>query len=287
MKSMTRYMIPMLLLILSFGCQSTEEGANGVADTYLAAKEILNVQYGEKPDQLMDVYLPAGRNEDTKVFILIHGGGWTGGSKADMAFVIPMLQQQFPGYAIVNMDYRLATLQYPAFPKQVQDIEEAIQFLKSSDYSLSNDYALIGASAGAHLAMLYAYRYDTHGDVKAVANIVGPSDFTDPAYTSHPFFQYGAQYLVGDINYREHPEVTETVSPALQVKRTSPPTIMFYGGADPLVPVSQATRLKAKLDDKGVYNEYYLYQNGGHGNWDAQTMANFSEKLTAFLRAKF
>ncbi|MGV3459530.1 MAG: alpha/beta hydrolase fold domain-containing protein [Flavobacterium sp.] len=286
MKGMKIYMIPMLLLFLSFGCQSTEEGANA-GDSPLPAQEILNVQYGEQGDQIMDVYLPAGRTEDTKVFILIHGGGWTGGSKADMGFVIPMLKQQFPDYAIVNMDYRLATLQYPAFPKQVQDIEEVIQYLKSSDYNISNNYALIGASAGAHLAMLYSYKYDTHSDVKAVASIVGPSDFTDPAYTSHPFFQYGAQYLVGNINYQQHPEVVEAVSPVSQVSRGAPPTIMFYGGQDPLVPSSQATRLKAKLDDKGVYNEYYLYQNGGHGNWDATTMADFGEKLVAFLRAKF
>lgn len=280
-------MIPMLLLLLSFGCQSTEESSNTTAGSHLAAEVMLNVQYGEKSEQKMDVYLPAGRTTDnTKVFILIHGGGWSGGSKGDMAFVIPMLQQQFPGYAIVNMDYRLATPQYPAFPKQVQDIEEVIQYLKASDYAISNKYALIGASAGAHLAMLYGYKYDTHGDIKAVCNIVGPSDFTDPAYASHPFFQYGAQYLVGNINYQQHPEVIETVSPAAQVTRNAPPTIMFYGGQDPLVPVSQAIRLKAKLDDKGIYNEYYLYQNGGHGNWDAETMVNFSEKLTAFLRAK-
>lgn len=283
---MTRYILPVLLLLLSFGCQSTEEGSHN-AETYLAAEEIMNVKYGEKSEQIMDVYLPAGRNGDTKVFILIHGGGWTGGSKADMSFVIPMLKAQFPEYAIVNMDYRLANKQYPAFPKQVQDIEEAIQYLKSSDYNISNNYALIGASAGAHLAMLYSYRFDTHGDIKAVCNIVGPSDFTDENYIKHPFFQYGAQYLIGNINYQQHPEVIETVSPALQVKKNSPATIMFYGGQDPLVPVTQATRLKAKLDSNGVYNEYYLYPNGGHGNWDAETTIDFTEKLTAFFRAKF
>lgn len=284
---MTRYMIPMLLLILSFGCQSTEEGQNNTAESHLAAEEILNVQYGEKSEQKMDIYLPEGRNSNTKVFILVHGGGWTGGSKADTAYVIPMLKQQFPGYAIVNIDYRLASIQYPAFPKQVQDIEEAIQFLKRSNYKISNNYALIGASAGAHIAMLYSYRFDTHGDIKAVCSIVGPSDFTDPNYKNHPYFHYGAQYLIGNINYREHPEVVETVSPAMQVKTTSPPTIMFYGGQDPLVPLTQGSRLKAKLDEKGVYNEYYLYQNGGHGNWDMQTMTNFSEKLVAFFRNKF
>ncbi|MCR5862708.1 alpha/beta hydrolase [Flavobacterium sp. J372] len=235
MKSMTRYMIPMLLLILSFGCQSTEEGQNNTAESHLAAEEILNVQYGEKSEQKMDIYLPEGRNSNTKVFILVHGGGWTGGSKADTAYVIPMLKQQFPGYAIVNIDYRLASIQYPAFPKQVQDIEEAIQFLKRSNYKISNNYALIGASAGAHIAMLYSYRFDTHGDIKAVCSIVGPSDFTDPNYKNHPYFHYGAQYLIGNINYREHPEVVETVSPAMQVKTTSPPTIMFYGGQGPLL----------------------------------------------------
>jgi acetyl esterase/lipase len=218
----------MILMLFAFGCNSSEDDTT--ATQVLPAREIANVSYGEHSNQKMDVYLPEGRNKNTKVFILLHGGGWSGGSKSDFSYVIPMLKAQFPDYAIVNMDYRLATVESPAFPKQVQDIENVIQYLKASDYNISADYALIGASAGAHLAMLYSYNYDTHHNVKAVCSIVGPADFTDPAYTSHPYFQFGAMYLIGNIDYEAHPEVAIAVSPALQVKANAPATIMFYGG---------------------------------------------------------
>ena len=278
-------MLPVLLLIFNLGCNSSDENNKATKEVVLPAQDIMNVSYGNDPEQKMDVYLPAGRGESTKVFILVHGGGWSGGSKADFNYVIPLLESQFPDHAIVNINYRLATAQSPAFPKQVQDIEEVVQFLKDSDYNVSEEYAFIGASAGAHLAMLYSYKYDTQNNVKAVCNIVGPADFTDPYYTANPYYNYAALYLVGSVGAQ--PEAAIAVSPALHVNADSPTTIMFYGGQDPLVPSSQANRLKAKLDQYNVYIEYYLYANGGHGNWNQQTMNDFQDKLINFFKERF
>lgn len=277
-------MLPILLMIFNVGCNSADED-NNTEESTLPAQDIMNVAYGNDSEQIMDVYLPAGRNSATKVFILVHGGGWSSGSKSDFNYVIPILKSAFPGHAIVNIDYRLATANSPAFPKQVEDIEKVIQFLKSSDYNLSENYAFIGASAGAHLAMLYSYQYHTGNNIKAVCNIVGPADFTDPYYTTHPYYNFAALYLLGNI--AGQPEAVIAVSPAQHVTAESPATIMFYGGQDPLVPVSQATRLKAKLDQSGVYNEYYLYENGGHGNWNTQITADFQAKLINFFRERF
>ena len=276
----------MMLLFLGIGCNQSDDNAPAQPSN-LPAQDLLNFAYGDDPLQKMDVYLPAGRNADTKVFILVHGGGWSGGSKAEFGYVVPILQSQFPGYAIVNMNYRLATIESPAFPKQIDDIASVIDHIKGSDFNISSDIAFIGASAGAHLAMLYSYKHDSDDDVKAVCNIVGPADFTDPAYLDNPMFSYGALYLIGNVNWQENPEIITDVSPTQHVSADSPPTILFYGGQDPLIPVSQATRLKAKLDQYDVYNEYYLYANGGHGNWNTQTMIDFQTKLIAFFRAKF
>ncbi|RZJ60506.1 MAG: alpha/beta hydrolase [Flavobacterium sp.] len=276
---MKKSLLPLLLLFSMVG-KSEEKSMN-----IIPAQELRNVSYGSDAEQKMDIYLPEGRNENTKTFILLHGGGWSGGSKNDFSYVVPMLKERFPDYAIVNMDYRLATALSPAFPKQVQDIEKVIQHLKSGDYGISNQFALIGASAGAHLAMLYSYKYDTAHEVKAVCNIVGPADFTDPFYANHPYFQFAALYLVGNIENR--PEAAIEVSPALHVNKLSPPTILFYGGRDMMVPSSQAVRLKAKLDEFGVDNEYHVYAKGGHGNWDTKTMADFKDKLMNFLEKRF
>ncbi|WP_294822375.1 alpha/beta hydrolase [uncultured Flavobacterium sp.] len=246
---------------------------------------LLDVSYGTDPEQRMDVYLPARRNEATKVFILLHGGGWSGGSKDRLNYLVPLLRDEFPGHAIINMDYRLASFESPAFPKQLQDIETAIAFIEESDYDIGNQYAFIGLSAGAHLAMLYSYAHDPHRNIKALCSVVGPADFTDPFYVSHPYYQYAAMYLLG--HSKSHPEAVLGISPLNFVNPQSPATILFYGGKDPLVPQSQAERLKAKLDASNVYSEYYLYPEGGHSKWETSIADNFRQKLVAFLKARF
>lgn len=68
----------------------------------------------------MDVYLPEGRSLiDSKVIFLIHGGGWNSGSKADFDYAVPFFHQHFPKYAIVNMQYRLGTVQSPDFQSKL------------------------------------------------------------------------------------------------------------------------------------------------------------------------
>src|SRR5687768_14830329 len=96
-----------------------------------------NVAYGTNPKQKMDIYLPAGRTTNlTKVLVVIHGGGWTGGDKAEFNPYIDVLQQELPDYAIFNLNYRLASGGTNLFPAQENDIKAAIQFIfsKRADY---------------------------------------------------------------------------------------------------------------------------------------------------------
>lgn len=274
------FLLPFLCLFLLTGC-SDDDSAN--TDNPAVAKDLLNVSYGNDPEQLVDIYLPAGRSENTKVIILLHGGSWVAGNKNDMAYLVPTIKQQFPNHAIVNINYRLATANSPAFPKQIQDIERVIELLESNKYTLGDDYAFIGFSAGAHLAMLYSYAYDTGHDVKAVCDVVGPADFTDPEYLSHPLFASASQSLIGTTTPTE--QQIQEVSPVAHITTQSPPTISFYGGVDPLVPSTQGPRLKAALDSKSVLNEFNFYENGGHADWDMLTMMEVNAKIAAFLNA--
>lgn len=276
-----RYLLPLLFLFLCVSCDDDDSQSN------LPAEDMMNVSYGPDPEQEMDIYLPANRGDNTKVIILVHGGAWYSGSRDAFNYFIPVLKAEFPDYAIVNMDYRLGTIASPGYPKQIEDIELLIDHLESGDYNISDDYAMIGTSAGGHLSLLYAYGHDEDHDVKAVASIVGPTDFTDPSYTDNPLYAQGLVYLVGNVSYDENPELYAEVSPRTHVDAQSPPTILFYGGQDPLVPATQSPRLKERLDEFNVYNEHYLYPNGGHGDWDAATMLDFQGKLIAFLHAKF
>ena len=182
--------LSVLFLLLVMGCSSPDsnEVING---NNRPIGGLIDVPYGIDPFQKMDIYLPSSPNHDTKVFVLLHGGAWKYGSKEDINWLVTLLSQHFPDYAIVNMNYRLATNGSPAFPKQTDDIASALQFLQDRDYNISQNYAFIGMSAGAHLSMLYGYKYNTSGNVKAVCSIVGSTDFTDPAYDNHEFYPVG------------------------------------------------------------------------------------------------
>jgi len=280
---MKKSYIIILFLGLLLGCSSTEDTVT--APMPLHELNLANVAYGSDPQQKMDVHLPANRTTATKVVIVVHGGAWIRGDKEDMAYIAEGVADEFPEYAVVNINYRLATQTSAAFPKQLEDLQQVIQFLKDSDYNISHNYAFIGGSAGAHLAMLYSYKFDTAHEVKAICNIVGPADFADPAYVTHPLYPFAAQTLLGTTNVT--PQMISDVSPIAHITPQAPPTIMFYGGMDLLVPTSQGQRLKAALDAAGVYNEYNFYPNGDHANWDEATNNDVYAKIIAFFEAKF
>lgn len=268
----------LFVLIGLYSCSADDENNAGM----LPAQSMSNVSYGSDDEQKYDIDLPERSGNTTPVLILIHGGGWSGGSKSDMAGAVAGARLQFPNYAIVNMGYRLGTVESPAYPKQLEDIQMVIDHLESQPYGIAQRYGFVGVSAGAHLSMLYAYRFDSDRKVKAVASLVGPTDFTDPAYTGVGVELSMFPYLAG-----ENPsnELIAEVSPALQVSSGDAPTIQFMGLQDPLVPVTQGERLKTRLDAANVTNELYFYE-AGHGNFSITDAQDINAKLGNFFRAR-
>ena len=142
---------------------------------------MLSVSYGTNAQQKMDVYLPVGRSSTaTKVIIMIHGGGWNTGDKSDFNEYVDSLKKRESGYAIFNVNYRLANAP-DLFPAQEQDIKAAVEFIynKRSEFLISDKFALIGASAGAHLALLQGYKYSTPVKPKAIIDFFGPTDLVE------------------------------------------------------------------------------------------------------------
>jgi len=253
----------------------------------LSAETRTNVSYGNNPQQVYDLYLPAGRNQNkTKMIILVHGGGWIGGDKNSMENFIQLIQENHPDHAILNMNYVLATsADTPAFPNQILDIGVIIAQISAQfeDLQIKPEFGLIGVSAGAHLSLVYDYSYDTDNKVKFVADIVGPSDFTDPFYANDPSFNLRLDYLVDETAYPADTDYASVLSPSLLVSNSSSPTIMFYGNQDPLVPLTNAQSLNAALTANDVTHSFTVY-DGGHGNWDAEAYIDLQMKLSAFIK---
>ena len=280
-----KHFLPLFIVVLislTFSCSSDTNSSQAI--DFSPEKSLYNISYGNNSQQVFDLYLPANRNPNTtKTLVLIHGGGWTSGDKADMNYVVNIIKQYLPNYAIANINYRLSTVGNPAFPMQINDIESVVSKLKNENYGISDQFGFIGVSAGAHLSLLYGYAYNP--DVKIVCSIVGPTDFNDLNYTSNPFMVDMFQGVTG-VNYVANPSYYNQISPVYRATANAQPTIMLYGNADPLIPTTQGQSLHNRLNQLGVYNEFYLYI-GGHGDWSIPDQLDAYGKLVTFIQNKF
>ena len=284
MKNVKHFFIQLFVIIGFLSCSSDDSNGNGEPEALnpLEAYEEFNISYGNDSDQVFDLYLPPNRNNETKTIILVHGGGWTAGDKAEMSAFKDYIKTQITGYAIVNINYRLADQNNPPYPMQINDISTVVDYLEDNEnyYTISDDIGFIGVSAGAHLSLLWSYAFDNESQVEMVCSVVGPTNFTDPAYLNNNNPEL--QEILDAFGIDATTEFLEVVSPYHQVTASAPPTILFYGGQDPLIPITQGTDMRDKLETLNVTHEFTLYPDEGHG-WLGLNLLDTTLKLHNFI----
>ena len=224
---------------------------------------LLNVAYGAHPRQVYDLYLPAKRDSSTPIILMIHGGAWKAGQKADFIYYQNLIKSKWKNVAIVNMNYRLANNAENIHHKEIMDdinsvVNEIIA--NKSKYQISNNIGVLGASAGGQLAMIYAYKYNS--SIKCVGNIFGPSIINDWSwYNSNNVWLggYTGDILSEYVGQKWDTTAYKSVSPYWNISKSSQPTIIFHGNLDPIVPVYQSQWMHSKLKSLGVINQYHEY----------------------------
>lgn len=271
------------LLFFLVAC-SKEEITPGQPQYY---QEVKNAVYGQNVRNVMDVYLPENRTTNTKMVLLLHGGGWTTGDKWEMEPFVDTTMMRENNIAFANMNYRLATQNEFKHPAQMEDIAAAIQFLKSksAEWVFNKDtFAIVGASAGGHLALLYAYGFDTNKDIKLAVNCVGPMNFWAPEMLQDTARYLSVLGLLGKMHWEDE-ALWKNASPFYQVKEKAPATLIFLGDQDAIVPISQGQEMKQKLDDLLIKNELTIYPGAGHGWWpNSSAFSDTKNKISAFIK---
>lgn len=200
----------------------------------------------------LDFYRAIGK-APAPCIVLIHGGGWDGGSRAEIAHVNHWLARL--GYAVAAIDYRLAP--QSVWPAQRDDTLAAIAFLKSHASQLGLDparFVLLGRSAGGNIAEAVAYTANDPA-LRGVIALYAPADL-------HFAWQYSReddvlkspqllrQFLGGP------PDTAragyDSSSGYLHVTKTTPPTLLIHGQLDTLVWHRQSERLAARLAEHRV-----------------------------------
>ncbi|WP_372948156.1 alpha/beta hydrolase fold domain-containing protein [Mariniphaga sp.] len=253
-------------------------------------EEIKNVEYKNINGKSlqMDFYRPKNADGPLPLLLFIHGGGWRSGKRSDYLVYLTSFAQK--GYMTATVTYRLKG--DSIYPAAVEDVTEAVEWLfkNGENYGYDpNRIALIGGSAGAHLAMMAGYGWENPASqhtgekpanrVKAVVDIYGPVDLTTEYAQNQPL-------VTGFIGhaYNEKPELYQQASPIFWLSDSCPPTLILHGTSDTLVPVSQSDTLKSRLDALGVPCEYYRVPLWPHSMDIAKRVNDFSQqKMEAFF----
>ena len=284
---MKRIVLFAITTLLFFSCKKSTSDAGLILEpAILQASTQQNIAYGTDPLQKMDVYLPGGRSATTKVLVMIHGGGWSTGDKSELTVYVDTMKKRLPDYAIININYRLVVNTTNTFPTQENDVKAALDFIysKRNEFKISDKYVLLGVSAGAHLALLQAYKYTSPVKIKAVVDFFGPTDmaamYNDPASIFAP--PSSISQLFNGATPASNPMVYSQSSPITFANAQAVPTIILHGGTDPLVKVTQATTLRDKLISFNIANQYVFYPTLGHG-WAGADLTDSFNKIQAFL----
>lgn len=283
-----QYKVLMTLCVLSI-LSCTEEPIGPIDNNepvVLSDTTMLNVAYGSETRQIYDIHLPALRDTNTPVLLMIHGGAWKEGQKEDLNYYVNLIKSKWSNVAIVNMNYRLASNVNNIHHNEIiADIDSALNHvvMHRASYQISENIGVLGASAGGQLAMIYAFKYNS--DIKCIGNFFGPSIINDWSwYNSTNLFlgAYTGDILTEYVGQSWDTTAYKAVSPYYNLTSSSQPIIMFHGNLDPIVPVYQSQWMHGKLNTLEVTNEYYEY-TAFHG-FDNTQSDDAINKLVAFFK---
>ena len=108
------------------------------------------------PRQVLDVYSTL-EEDAAPVLVVVHGGGWKGGSKRSAEDNARAILANRPAVVIVSVEYRLVP--EVGWDEQAADVAAALAWVHANVAEYGGDPAAVSASghsAGAHLAALVA-----------------------------------------------------------------------------------------------------------------------------------
>lgn len=233
----------------------------------------------------LDVSVPDGEGP-FPVAILVHGGGWGSGDKSQVHVppTQPLTDAKITWFSI---DYRLA----PAhrWPACIDDVRRAIRWVKEHAAEYKGDperVAIIGYSAGGHLAAFAAVTADDDTKVQAVVLFASPTDLVADCERRggvSPALQ--ALFDRGETIDDEARAVLYEASPINHLRSGLPPFLLIHGTTDQSVLHSQSENLMARLEELDVPCELVTVAGAPHDirTWHAFD-TGYEQKMADWLR---
>ena len=240
-----------------------------------------DISYGKHERNTIDIHIPyqvCSRSDTHGVLLFIHGGGWHQGDKTD--YENECTRYLMRGHICASLNYRYVSDNTTIFD-ELDDIASALETvkLKCAERGYKIDKCILtGASAGAHLALMYAYTSKNKLTVRpvAVCAYCPPVDFSNPNFLmgiSGEFEEWkynilskccGVKITKETFGNRVQQDALLKISPISYLTPDCVPTFVFQGKKDELVPYEDACSFIQKLTELNVRNDFVVFENSGH-----------------------
>lgn len=237
-----------------------------------------------------DHYRPLGSDQRAPAVVFVHGGGWIRGDPSQAAGNALHLARR--GIATIAISYRLAPTH--RFPAPLDDVRRGLRWVRARADELGIDpdrIALLGLSAGAHLAVLA----HLGRDVAALAPDLPPELRCVPETVRAVVAHYGpydlgrrrsemTDALLGP--RADDPEWTRLASPIAHTAGAEAPMLLIHGTGDRVVSWHESERLDAALQAAGKASELLLLDGAPHAfqiDWRGEPNQRANAAMDAFL----
>ena len=261
-----------------------------------------DISYGNHERHKVDIFFPEKAVTDSGVIFYIHGGGWT---SCDKSTHHPDCEH------FCNLGYICATMNYryvdgnTSIDDELDDITSAIAKVKEkcieSGFN-TQKILLSGGSAGAHLALMYAYTRMNEAPVTPVAVCaycpavkLETTDFLMGISGEFEEWKYGVLSAACGLRVNretllcnEQQTALRRISPFYYVNESIVPTAVFHGVKDELVPFEHAVEFINLLKEKGIPNDFLIYENSGHAqDKDPEKVIEAKEIIEKYAKKYF
>ena len=237
---------------------------------------------GENPT--VDTYLPYNmvemnrQNQKRPCMIVCPGGGYGMCSERESEPIA--LHFLTEGYNVFVLIYSVAPHRFPTQIREVAALVELI-YAKAEEWNCDTEkIAIIGFSAGGHLAA----HYSTMFDCKEVREVFPESKSVNASVLAYPVIDadFNNTHQGSFMNLLGHaPDKEEEVyfSCNRQVRPITPPAFIWHTAEDGCVPVCNSISYAKALIENNVPVELHIYPFGGHGlsTSDKHTVDNVTE----------